>query len=158
MQFMPTELGQTYDLDWRGKPPHMLEWDIPVWYRFLTKWGFNFEKLYYDCAVGGQYYSENALKDKYVKMWSRLNAKRIDALGESSKTVWIIEVSTSPGLRAIGQLLVYRNLWNEDPKIEKPVIMVLVCSVVEPDFLASAAALNIKIFVMPGDDRQTIPV
>ena len=155
---MPTELGKAYDIDWRGKPPHMLQTDIPVWYRFLTKWGFSFINLYYDCAVGGQFYSEKALEDKYIKMWSRLNAKRIDAVGESSKAVWIIEVATSPGLRAIGQLLVYRNLWNEDPKIEKPVLIALVCSVFDPDILSSAAALNIQSYVMPGDDRLTIPI
>ena len=155
---MPTELGKPFEIDWRGRPPHMLDNDIPVWYSFLEKWGWNFINLYYDCFVGGPWYSKKKLSDPLFYMWRALNAKRIDALGETEKNVWLIEVSYDPGLRAVGQLQVYGKLWKEDPKIDKPVILVLVCSVVDPDLLASAAAFGIQTYVIPGDNLQTLPI
>lgn len=155
---MPTELGKPFAIDWRGRPPHMLDADIPVWYRFLEKWGWQFIQLYYDCFVGGPWFSQEKLSDPMFYMWRALNAKRIDALGETKDEVWIIEVSQDPGLRSVGQLQVYEKLWLEDPKIEKPVQLVLVCAVVDPDLLASASAFNIVSYVMPGSDRSTIPI
>ena len=146
---MPTELGRSFSLDWRGSPPHMLANDIPVWYRYLEKWGWSFINLYYDCFVGGDWYTKKQLSDPLLYMWRALNARRIDAIGETVDEVFIIEVADNPGLRSVGQMLVYKNLWLEDPKIDKPVVMLLVCSVVDPDLLSSAAAMNIRPYVMP---------
>ena len=67
------------------------------------------------------------------KMWYASTAKRIDAIGEKEKEIWIIEVASSPYLRAIGQCLSYLFLWNEDPKISKPAKMVLLCYFIDSD-------------------------
>ncbi len=155
---MPTNLGKTFEITWRGRPPHMLDQDIPVWYRFLEKYGDLFINLYYDVFVGGPWYSKEKLKDPMFFMWRALNAKRIDALGETKTELFLIEVNTNPGLRAVGQLQVYGKLWAEDPKINKPVKLVLVCASVDPDLLASAASLGITSYVMPGSNRQTLPI
>ena len=146
---MPTTLGKKFAVDWRGRPPHMLESDIPVWYRFLDQWGFMFENLYYDCFVGGPYYTEEELKDPMKRMWRATVAKRIDALGETENEVWIIEVAKSPGLRAVGQVQVYRSLWLEDPPIRKIERPVLVCQSVDQDLISSAARYGILTYVMP---------
>ena len=61
------------------------------------------------------------------KMWYASTAKRIDAIGEKEKEIWIIEVASSPYLRAVGQCLSYLFLWNLDPKIDKPAKMILLC-------------------------------
>jgi len=127
----------------------MLAPDIPVWYRFLDKWGWMFDSLYYDCFVGGKFYTKKQLEDPMLNMWRALNAKRLDALAVLSNEFWIIEVSETPGLRAVGQLQVYDFLWKEDPKISKPHKLVLVCSSGDPDVLASAASFGILVYVMP---------
>ncbi len=150
---MPTTLGKDYLTDWRGNPPHMLETDVPVWYRFLDKWGPLFAALYYDCFVGGPYYTKKQLEDPMARMWQATTAKRIDAVAETENELWIIEVAKSPGLRAIGQVQVYRSLWIEDPKILKPEVVVLVCELVDQDLLSAAARYGIKIYVMPTTTR-----
>ncbi len=155
---MPTHLGKSFEIDWRGRPPHMLDQDIPVWYRFLENYGFMFQNLYYDVFVGGPWYSEEKLKDPLFYAWRALNAKRIDALAETEKDLWLIEVNSNPGLRAVGQLQVYLKLWEEDPKIDKPVQLVLVCAVVDPDLLSAASSLGILSYVMPGSSDQTLPI
>jgi len=146
---MPTTLGRSYDVDWRGSPPHMLEPDIPVWYRFLEKWGFQFTALYYDVLLGGPVLSPEQEKDKYWHMWRANVSKRADAIAELENEVWIIEVSLRPGLRAIGQLMVYLALWTEDPKIMKIEVPVLVCEAIDTDLIASAAKYGIRNYITP---------
>jgi hypothetical protein len=146
---MPTTMGRPYDIYWRGAPPHMLRPDIPVWYKFLDKWGPHFKTLYYDVLLGGPTLSPDQDKDPYWRMWRANTSKRADAIAELENEVWIIEVSERPGLRAVGQLLVYVNLWLEDPKINKLEIPVLVCHYVDTDLIASAAKYGIRTYVTP---------
>ncbi|MBA7610707.1 hypothetical protein ES703_17919 [subsurface metagenome] len=146
---MPTFLGKKFSVDWRGRPPHMLLTDIPVWFRFLETYGHLFEALYYDCFVGGQYHTPEELKDPMTRMWWANTAKRLDALAVLENEIWIIEVSKAPGLRAIGQLQSYRVLYLEDPKFVKLEKMVLVLEHIDQDVIASAAAYGILCHVMP---------
>jgi len=145
---MPTELGKNYPLMWRGDPPHMLKPDIPVWYRFLAIYGEPFDKLYYDCSLGGPTYSSKELIDPMKKMWRRLLVKRADAIAELEDEVWIIEVSADPGLRAVGQLISYGHLWKRDPKIRKPVKLVLVARTIEEDLADVVSSYGVLIFIV----------
>lgn len=146
---MPTDLGRPYKLDWRGRPPHMLEQDIPLWYRFLEKWGFQFINFYYDCLLGGPYLTPQELKDPLKKMWRVNLSKRADAIAELDNEVWIIEVACDPGLRVLGQLQTYRVLWLRDPKIAKIERMVLVCEAIDTDLLDAASMSGVLIYIIP---------
>ena len=134
---MPTDLGQPFQQSWRGKYPHMLPVDVPVWNLFLDRNPNLFQKLYYDVRVGGVYPGPEYGDEKMRKMFYDNTAKRMDALGELEKEIWIIEVATRPGLRAVGQLQTYQALWWEDPKIAKPAKAVLVCQFVDDDLKRS---------------------
>jgi len=127
----------------------MLVEDQPVWYRFLEVWGSLFLSLYYDCYVGGPFYTEKQLRDPFLKMWRATTSKRIDAVAETENEVWLIEVSKSPGLRAIGQVQAYRALWIEDPKIAKIEKPVIVCEFVDQDLISAAAMYGVLTYVMP---------
>jgi len=145
---MPTDLGRSYTLDWRGDPPHMLARDVPVWYRFLDKWGPQFIKIYYDCLLGGPFLTPEEKKDSLKWMWRVNLAKRADAICELTDQVWIIEVAADPGLRFLGQLQIYRTLWLRDPpipKIEKPV---LVAETIDPDILDAAGMYGVLVFII----------
>ena len=146
---MPTELGQKYSITWRGAPPHMLAPDIPVWYRFLETYGDLFVNLYYDCLLGGPTLSPKQAEDPFWRMWRANTAKRADAIAELENEVWIIEVSMRPGLRAVGQLMVYLSLWMEDPVIIKPEKSLLVCEEVDTDLISAAARFGILTYVTP---------
>lgn len=126
----------------------MLKPDVPVWYRFLDKFGSFFENLYYDVLLGGPFLTENELKDPIQRMFRTNFSKRADAVAELSDSIWIIEASERPGLRAVGQLQVYRSLWIEDPAILKPEKMVLVAAAIDQDLLSSAARIGIEIYIV----------
>jgi len=132
----------------------MLFPDIPVWYEWLQIYGGFISNLYYDCLVGGPWLPEEKARDKLVSQWAYNISKRIDAVAEVGDEVWIIEVSTSPGLRAVGQLLCYWALWAEDPKILKRERLVLVCSACDRDLLACAARYGIVTYVMPAGGKK----
>jgi len=145
---MPTDLGKPYALDWRGDPPHLLQRDIPVWYRFLEKGGSGFLNLYYDCLLGGPFLDAEEKKDPLKWMWRVNLAKRADAIAELKDEVWIIEVAPDPGLRVIGQLQTYRALWLRDPKINKLERMILVSEVPNEDLFDAASTYGILIYVV----------
>lgn len=126
----------------------MLKNDIPVWWRFLNSWSWKFEKIYYDVLLGGPRYTTTQLKDPLLRMWRAQLSKRADAIAELTNEIWIIEVATTPGLRAIGQLQTYRALWIRDTKIIKPEKLVIVCEDIEPDFAEAASMHGIMIFVL----------
>jgi len=130
---MPTDLGPEYSPLWRGKYPHMLAEDIPIWDRFLSKNASLFLRIYYDVRLGGVLDVPPERADKWQLMYYNVTAKRIDALAELEKEIWIIEVSAKPGLRAVGQLQTYMALWWQDPKIKKPAVGVLVAQAVDSD-------------------------
>lgn len=133
----------------------MLWPDVPVWYRFLEKWGHLFQALYYDVLLGGPHLTPEQEKDPLQRMWRANTAKRADAIAELEDEVWIIEVSLRPGLRALGQLMTYLALWCEDPKIMKPEIPVLVCEQVDTDLIAAAAKYGVRVYVMPFTPERT---
>lgn len=126
----------------------MLESDFPLWNTFLDSYAILFERFFYNVLVG-----EFAIEvDRPLTLQETLErsslSKKIDALGETSDNVWIIEVASRPGLRSIGQLLTYRALWLEDPKILKPEITVLVTDILDRDLISSASVNGIETVLL----------
>jgi hypothetical protein len=83
------------------------------------------------------------------RMWYASTAKRIDAIGEMKEEIWIIEVASSPYLRAVAQCLSYLFLWNEDPKIDKPAKMVLLCYFIDSDLRRILEHYGTSIIAIP---------
>jgi len=145
---MPTDLGKPYSLDWRGDPPHMLKVDVPIWYRFLEKYGAPFINLYYDCLLGGPFMTPEELKDPYKRDWRIINSKRADAIAELEHEVWIIEVAKEAGLRSLGQIQAYHALWLRDPKIMKIEKVVLVSDTIGKDLLDATGMYGVLTFIV----------
>lgn len=142
---MPTELGQRFDITWRGDPPQMLPADIPLWQRFLDLYSQTFLHFYYQVKVGGPDLTNIDASPEMKKMYYQATAKRIDAIGEKPDRIWIIEVASKPYLRAVGQILTYRFLWNLDPKIKKPVDDVILCWDIDKDLEMVLRHYGVKI-------------
>jgi hypothetical protein len=111
----------------------MLSEDVPIWNLFLDRYAELFETIYYDVRVGGIVSTDPSVDDKMREAYWAVSAKRIDALCALSNELWIVEVASRPGLRAVGQLLTYTALWAEDPKIDKPTVGVLVAMNIDTD-------------------------
>lgn len=145
---MPTILGKTFSLDWRGSPPYMLDADVPIWYRFLEKYGAPFLTLYHQVRVGGPFLTPEESLDPLKRDWQYLLQKRIDALVELEDELWIIEVNAEAGQRSIGQLMTYQTLWLRDPKIMKLEKLILVSRTMDSDLIDAAGTHGIQIFLV----------
>lgn len=146
---MPTVLGDKFANTWRGKPLQMQETDYPIWLRFLDQYGDLFHTFYYNVMVGefAIELPEDASFEEKIQRASL--SKKIDAIAVSDTDVWIIEVATSPGLRAIGQLMTYRSLWFEDPKFILNEHFVLVAEAIDRDLISAASQNGIEVIIMP---------
>ena len=133
MPTMPTELGEPFEITWRGDPQQMLIKDIPLWHAYLEKHAHQFLRFYYNVRVGGPDVSKIKASAPLAYQWYASTAKRIDAIGEREKEIWIIEVASNPYIRAVGQCVSYPFLWNLDPKINKPAKMILLCYFIDSD-------------------------
>jgi len=125
----------------------MLAPDIPIWYRFLEKQAARFIHLYYDCYLGGPAGNPTEETDPLDRMWRALTSKRADVIAETGAEVWLIEVASSPGMRSLGQLLTYHTLWNTDPKISKPVNLVLVANELDPAIAPTYEPHDISVYL-----------
>lgn len=146
---MPTELGEPFQITWRGDPAQMLPPDVPLWHRFLDRYASYFERFYYNVRVGGPDMNKVNVSEALKKMWYASTAKRIDAIGEMKNELWIIEVASSPYLRAVGQCLSYKFLWEEDQKIEKPSKMILLCPYLDSDLRRILEHYKVSIITIP---------
>jgi len=150
---MPTDLGEPFEITWRGDPAQMLPPDVPLWHLFLDRYASNFERFFYNVRVGGPDMTQVDADEAMKKMWYASTAKRIDAIGEKKKEIWIIEVAASPYLRAVGQMLTYRFLWDLDPKINKPVKDVLLCYHLDSDLEKVLKHNGVQILKIPAPQK-----
>lgn len=146
---MPTELGEPFEITWRGDPQQMLPADVPLWHHFLDRYASNFERFFYNVRVGGPDLSKVVADEAMKRMWYASTAKRIDAIGEMKDEILIIEVASSPYLRAVGQCLSYKFLWDEDPKIDKPAKMILLCYFIDSDLRRILEHYETRIIAIP---------
>jgi len=153
---MPTDLGPEFQITWRGDPQQMLPPDVPLWHLFLDKFAWMFDRFYYNVRVGGPDISNIKEEIAMAKMWYASTAKRIDAIGETKKDLWIIEVASSPYLRAVGQCLSYKLLWELDPKIKKPARMVLLCYFLDSDLKKVLKHYNVEVIEIPSPTQLRV--
>lgn len=146
---MPTELGEQFQITWRGDPEQMLPPDVPLWHKFLDHYAGDFQRFYYNVRVGGPDMTNINASEAMKRMWYASVAKRIDAIGEKNDEIWIIEVASSPYLRAVGQCLSYKFLWEQDPKIDKPSKMILLCYFIDADLRHVLEHYQVSIITIP---------
>ncbi len=153
---MPTDLGEPFDITWRGDPQQMLPSDVPLWHRYLDAHANEFLKFYYNVRVGGPDMTNIVADEAIKKMWYASTAKRIDVIAEKASDLWIIEVASSPYLRAVGQCLSYLYLWNLDPKIDKPAKMVLLCYYLDSDIEKVLTHHGVSVIAIDREKLKTI--
>lgn len=142
--------GKLYSVSWRGRPPHMLEQDLPTWEVFRQKYGSKFRGFYYDVRLSWHITEVPAMPTMMLKFYFSSFTKRIDAVGVTDREYWIIEVATQPHLRAIGQVITYKTLWDEVSTLrDMPAIMVIVGSRIDPDIIFVCEKWDIKVIQVP---------
>ena len=105
-----------YAASWRGRYPHMREVDMPIWNRFLDRYGDQFDSFEYDVRVGPASGAAAGFDPQTVAVFEALTRLRIDAVGHRSGGVWLFEVSPHAGISKVGQCIGYRQHYVRDRK------------------------------------------
>ena len=111
---------------WRGRYPHMREVDMPLWNRFLDRYGDQFTEFEYDVRVGPASGAARGMDPQTVAVFEALSRLRIDAVAHRPGEVWVLEVSPHAGISKVGQCLGYRDLYVRDRAPVVPVRMGIV--------------------------------
>lgn len=130
------------------KYPHMLPKDIDIWDRFLKQYGAMWERYEYDIHVGGSVDVQPHWSNETIRMAKTLAAKRIDAIGYRSDQICIFEVKPEAGVTAVGQLVLYKMLYEKDYKPILPVVCRLVCENCLPDEREAIIALGFVVIMV----------
>lgn len=133
---------------------HLLAPDRALWQRFLDLHPGRYLSIDYDVRVGSGRDPGPTFSDPMRSMALSLSQRRIDAIGLCSDHLEIIEITLNAGLTALGQLIAYPILYNEDFSPTLPVYPVLVCQAIQPDMDYIYALHNIIRFVIP-DEKST---
>lgn len=115
--------------------PHLLPEDIILWERFLDRHGNEFTHFDYDVRVGEGRPTDDYYPQNIQQMALDLSMRRIDAVGHTPNELYIIEVTVSAGLKAIGQLITYPILYKQTFQPTKPLHPLLVTEALQPDVL-----------------------
>ena len=117
----------------RAKYPHILPVDVPVWERFLAAHAQDYRHVDYDVRVGTGRDPGDSFAPNIRQMALDLSMRRIDAVGHAPAHLDIIELTTTAGLKALGQLSAYPHLYRATYRPALPLRAVLVCQDFETD-------------------------
>lgn len=136
----------------RAKYPHLLPLDCELWDRFLLANPERFPLIDYDVNVGQGRDPGPAYDPAIRKMGLDLSQRRIDAVGHTPDALYIIEITDTAGLKAIGQLIAYPTLYAETYAPRKPLLPLLVASRLQADIEPVLARNAIPWELYPSPD------
>jgi len=145
---MSTDLGIQYSPTWGGYPPHVSPDDLVIWKKYHTQIYGEAVNLYFDVGLGGPAEIEKGISREMEKAWIRLNQKRADVVIEALDRWVIVELRHYASAAALGRLLMYKDLWKQDPPDERPVELRLVSDGYDKDVASTAMALNIDYIIV----------
>ena len=128
---------------------HLLPEDVPVWERFLAKFGCQFYSIKYDVRVGnGRPIAPTELPNMQ-KMAIMLSQRRIDAVAYSTAGIIVIEITRFGDLKSIGQLEAYPILYKDKFQPRAKVTPLLVCEALDSDIKPILDQLGIDYVLLP---------
>jgi hypothetical protein len=134
----------------RVKYTHMLKEDYATWSAFLESDIIRLDEVWYDVHVGREMAVPPGSPEYMLAVVSGISRKRIDVVGRSGGTIYIIEVKPHANMEAIGQVITYRELFVKEFEISGPVRMLVVSQTSDADILKTAQDLQVKVIPMKG--------
>lgn len=128
-------------------PPQFSSEDLPLWMAFKNELEQKYDLIEYSVRLHGQKLppSEDPV---YAGMWEKITARRIDAVAHTTDRIDIIEFRPFAGPSAIGQLLMYKTLYEMEVKPTKPIKLILITDLITDHILLTAKAAGIEVIVI----------
>lgn len=123
--------------------------DTQLWIIFLNKHGANYDKFSYDVKVGSGVSPSSDYSKKFYDDYVELTKKRIDAVGWTPAGAHIFEVKPRAGSAALGQLLMYRDLFTNSYPSYSIASLNVICQLITPEERILYSQHNIVIYEFP---------
>ncbi len=117
----------------RPKYKHMSPYETFLFDHYIGSLGRSADEYEFDFKVGVGRIPPTHLEEPYTSLSVSLSQKRIDALRRTAKGIEIIEVKADAALSALGQLLGYRLLYQQQEEPKVPVTLTVITDFVGPD-------------------------
>lgn len=137
------ELRKMYERQF-GPFVHMGPEDKAIWLRFLMRGGTRFAPFTYDLRVGDGVPLPSHASERERKIAQALTTKRIDVLWMHDGETIICEVKKRAGSTAIGQLILYADLYRQTFPDMPPPRKLLLTDRLEPDLTSTLIANDIQ--------------
>lgn len=142
------DFGKPYGLQFAGHPAHMSAVDFVLWRRLRAGGSLVFDRVFFDVAVGRGAVPAGEASPAVIAAWQRLTRLRVDVVGETPDNWTLLELRGNAGPGAVGSLLAYRNLWNQDPPDDRPVKLWLVTDLFPENLLGVLSEFSIQFTVV----------
>lgn len=130
-----------------AKYPHLRPEDIRVWEKFISKYPDFFKEVEYDSKVGiGRDYSMYP-ESRIRKDMEYLSKKRVDVIGYSDDSIYVIELKPKADLKAIGEAMGYAELVRDKVGPTKRVVPMIITDVEIPDMERVCSKLGVIYIV-----------
>lgn len=142
------DLSTRYPSTWRGVPAAMPGGDYGVWKLFLDLHGNEWSDYAYDIELHGNTRPIIDPDPALTRLWSRVTAKRIDAIGFRASGLTLFEVRHNAAWQSLGQLLGYRELFALDYPTEQIEQSIILTDAIDAAIRATAERYGLKIMLI----------
>ena len=125
-------------------PPQFNREDFEVWLKWKNEMERRYDRIDYSVHLGGAK-PNSSQEDIYGKMWKRISARRIDAVGYAKDHIALIEFRQFAGPSAIGQLIMYHALWKREVPATLPIRLILVTNLITDAIALGAKDIGIEV-------------
>jgi len=132
----------------KPKYPHMRQWEAAIMEKYHDKVGMVGEWSYDVPLKVRETPVPSYMTDNESLLWQRITAKRIDAVCERKNIIYIIEIKDRLRPSAVGQVLTYLVLYEEQFAPDKNLQGVILTEYTDPDMMHVADVHNIKVWVV----------
>jgi len=129
--------------------PHMYAAEADIWRRWLKIHEGEYQKFDYDVHIGRAWPEHLVLPEKWKKGAEAVYLKRIDVVGYQVDTITIFEVKPHAGLGALGQIIGYLALYEEQFSPRKELKGAIVTELVDPNISRILEEHGIELYVIP---------
>lgn len=129
--------------------PHMYANESDIWRRWKKVHGKEYLNFSYDVHVGRLWPEHEFLTPEWRRGAAALYQKRIDVIGWQPGVITIFEVKAHAGLGALGQIIGYLALYDEEFSPEQELRGVIVTELVDPNISRILEEHGIDLYVVP---------
>lgn len=145
---MKPDLGTPFDPKWEGVPPAMPAQDYALYQRYRPTLGGKYDRVYFNVRVGEPVTVPEDLPPEIVMMAEAVSRRRIDVVAEKSAGWLLVELKYNAGAEGLGQILMYKALWQSAPPDDRPVKTVIVSNIANKDLALACKIYGVELLVV----------